>query len=109
MVQASSRSLVEDNGADVLQNVTVACTDGVTRTVQVDKSLNYPAGWLVEVTVDENGEHIQSIDEKTHQRHLQRRPATPWAAQPWREDVEILDTTGRGHGWDDPSQPPSGG
>ena len=37
VVQTSSRSLTEENGADVLQSVQVACTDGVTRTVNVDK------------------------------------------------------------------------
>ena len=42
VVQNSARSLIEDDGADVRQSVTVACTDGVTRTVNVDKSLNFP-------------------------------------------------------------------
>ena len=50
VVQTSSRSLTEENGADVLQSVQVACTDGVTRTVNVDKSLNFPTGWLVKMT-----------------------------------------------------------
>ena len=95
VVQASSRSLVEDNGADVLQNVTVACTDGVTRTVQVDKSLNYPAGWLVEVTVDETGEHIQSIDEK-HTSGTFSAGGDALGGTALAEDVEILDTTGEG-------------
>ncbi|WP_204245661.1 hypothetical protein [Faecalibacterium sp. An58] len=54
VVQSASRSLTEDNGADVQQSVAVACTDGVTRTVHVDKSLNFPAGWLVEITVGTN-------------------------------------------------------
>ena len=44
VVQSASRSLIEENSADVQQTVTVACTDGVTRAVNVDKSLNYPAG-----------------------------------------------------------------
>ena len=51
VVQGAARSLVEDNGADVLQRVAVMCTDGVQRTVNVDKSLNYPKGWLVEICV----------------------------------------------------------
>ena len=51
VVQGAARSLVEDNGADVLQRVAVMCTDGVQRTVNVDKSLNYPKGWLVEIRV----------------------------------------------------------
>ena len=95
VVQDSSRSLIEDNGADVLQNVTVACTDGVTRTVQVDKSLNYPAGWLVEITVDENGENIRSIDEK-HTSGAFNSGSTALGGTALAEDVEILDTTGEG-------------
>ena len=95
VVQDSSRSLIEDNGADVLQNVTVACTDGVTRTVQVDKSLNYPAGWLVEITVDENGESIHSIDEK-HTSGAFNSGSTALGGTALAEDVEILDTTGEG-------------
>ena len=95
VVQDSSRSLIKDNGADVLQNVTVACTDGVTRTVQVDKSLNYPAGWLVEITVDENGESIRSIDEK-HTSGAFNSGSTALGGTALAEDVEILDTTGEG-------------
>ena len=95
VVQDSSRSLIEDNGADVLQNVTVACTDGVTRTVQVDKSLNYPAGWLVEITVDENGENIRFIDEK-HTSGAFNSGSTALGGTALAEDVEILDTTGEG-------------
>ena len=56
VVQNSARSLIEDDGADVRQSVTVACTDGVTRTVNVDKSLNFPAGLLVEITVTGEGD-----------------------------------------------------
>ena len=95
VVQDSSRSLIENNGADVLQNVTVACTDGVTRTVQVDKSLNYPAGWLVEITVNENGENIRSIDEK-HTSGAFNSGSTALGGTALAEDVEILDTTGEG-------------
>ena len=95
VVQDSSRSLIEDNGADVLQNVTVTCTDGVTRTVQVDKSLNYPAGWLVEITVDENGESVRSIDEK-HTSGAFNSGSTALGGTALAEDVEILDTTGEG-------------
>ncbi len=56
VVQSATRSLVEDNGADVLQKVSVMCTDGIIRTVNVDKSLNYPTGWLVEISVTPEGE-----------------------------------------------------
>ena len=95
VVQASSRSLTETNGADVLQNVTVACTDGVTRTVQVDKSLNYPAGWLVQITVDENGEQIEQIDEK-HTGGVFDAGSSTLGGAALAEDVEILDTAGDG-------------
>ena len=59
VVQSSARSLIEENGADVLQKVAVLCTDGITRTVNVDKSLNFPAGWLVEITVGPDGENVE--------------------------------------------------
>ena len=95
VVQSSSRSLVEKNGADVLQQVTVACTDGVTRTVQVDKSLNYPAGWLVQITVDENGEQIETLDEKQTGGVFSADGRT-LGNTPLAEEVEILDTTGEG-------------
>ena len=95
VVQSSARSLTETNGADVLQKVAVACTDGVTRTVNVDKSLSFPAGWLVEITVDENGESIRTLGEKQTAGTFSADGAalgdTPLAA-----DVEILDTTGEG-------------
>ena len=61
VVQTSSRSLTEENGADVLQSVQVACTDGVTRTVNVDKSLNFPTGWLVKITVNADGENVETL------------------------------------------------
>ncbi|MFR6093317.1 MAG: S-layer homology domain-containing protein [Faecalibacterium prausnitzii] len=57
VVQSASRNLIdEDNSADVLQTVKVMCTDGIARTVNVDKSLNFPTGWLVEVKVNADGE-----------------------------------------------------
>lgn len=95
VVQSASRSLIEENGADVQQTVTVACTDGVTRSVNVDKSLNYPAGWLVEITVDENGEDISALGTRSTSGTVapdgKSLGDTPLAA-----DVEILDTTAEG-------------
>ena len=61
VVQSSARSLIEENGADVLQKVAVLCTDGITRTMNVDKSLNFPAGWLVEITVGPDGENVEHV------------------------------------------------
>ena len=95
VVQSSSRSLTEANGADVQQSVTVACTDGVTRTVSVDKSLNFPAGWLVEITVDENGESVRTLDEK-HTGGTVSADGGSLGGAAFAADVEILDTTGEG-------------
>ena len=95
VVQTSSRSLIENNGADVLQSVTVACSDGVTRTVNVDKDLNFPAGWLVQITVDENGESVESIDEKSTSGTF-NDTATALGGMTLADNVEILDTTAEG-------------
>ena len=66
VVQSASRNLIdEDNSADVLQTVKVLCTDGLAREVNVDKSLNFPTGWLVEVRVSPEGESVETIDERS--------------------------------------------
>ena len=95
VVQSASRSLIEENGADVQQTVTVACTDGVTRAVNVDKSLNYPAGWLVEITVDENGENVTALCEKSVTGTFNAE-GTALGEYPLADDVQILDTTTEG-------------
>ena len=95
VVQSSSRSLTENDGADVLQSVSVACSDGVVRTVSVDKSLNFPAGWLVEITVDENGEQVQSIGEQSISGTF-NETGTALGGAALADHVEILDTTSEG-------------
>ena len=95
VVQSASRSLIEENGADVQQTITVACTDGVTRAVNVDKSLNYPAGWLVEITVDENGENVTALCEKSVSGTFNTE-GTALGEYPLADDVQILDTTAEG-------------
>ena len=95
VVQSASRSLIEENGADVQQTVTVACTDGVTRAVNVDKSLNYPAGWLVEITVDENGENVTALCEKSVAGTFNAE-GTALGDYKLADDVQILDTTSEG-------------
>ena len=90
VVQTTSRSLVENSGPDVQQTVAVACTDGVTRSVNVDKQFNYPAGKLVAITVDENGESIQSLETKSTSGTVNAE-GTALAS-----NVEILDTTSEG-------------
>ena len=95
VVQSATRSLVEENGADVLQNVSVMCTDGITRSVNVDKSLNFPTGWLVQITVNSNGESVKSISGKSTSGTV-NADATALGNAQLADDVEILDTTSGG-------------
>ena len=95
VVQSATRSLVEENGADVLQNVSVLCTDGITRSVNVDKSLNFPTGWLVEITVNSNGESVKSISGRSTSGTV-NADATALGNAQLADDVEILDTTSGG-------------
>ncbi len=95
VVQNSVRSLTETDGADVLQSVAVACTDGVTRTVNVDKSLNFPTGWLVEITVDGSGENVTALDTLSVSGTFNEN-GTALGDLALADDVEILDTTSEG-------------
>ena len=90
VVQTTSRS-----GPDVQQTVAVACTDGVTRSVNVDKQFNYPAGKLVAITVDENGENIQSLETKSTSGTVNAE-GTALDNTALASNVEILDTTSEG-------------
>ena len=95
VVQTATRSLVEENGADVLQKVSVMCTDGIARTVNVDKSLNFPQGWLVEIKVTPEGESVEHIDDRCVNGTINTN-ATALGAAALADDVEILDTTSEG-------------
>ena len=95
VVQSSARSLIEENGADVLQKVAVLCTDGITRTVNVDKSLNFPAGWLVEITVGSDGENVEHVRGRSTSGTINEN-ATALGDAALADDVEILDTTSEG-------------
>ena len=95
VVQTATRSLVEDNGADVLQRVAVMCTDGITRTVNVDKSLNYPAGWMVRIDVTPEGENVTAIENRTTSGTVSA-DATMLGDRKLADDVQILDTTTEG-------------
>lgn len=95
IVQSSARSLIEENGADVLQKVAVLCTDGITRTVNVDKSLNFPAGWLVEITVGPDGENVEHVSGRSTSGTINEN-ATALGDVALADDVEILDTTSEG-------------
>ena len=95
VVQNSARSLIEDDGADVRQSVTVACTDGVTRTVNVDKSLNFPAGLLVEIIVTGEGEQVARVDARSVSGTFNEN-GTALSGTPLADGVEIIDTTAEG-------------
>ena len=95
VVQTATRSLVEENGADVLQKVSVMCTDGIARTVNVDKSLNFPQGWLVEIKVTPEGESVEHIDDRRVNGTINTN-GTALGAAALADDVEILDTTSEG-------------
>ena len=95
VVQTANRSLVEDNGADVLQKISVMCTDGITRTVNIDKSLNYPTGWLVEINVTPEGEQVTAIESKSVSGTI-NDTATALGDYALADDVQILETTSEG-------------
>lgn len=92
VVSSASRSLVEENGADVLQTVSVVCTDGITRSVRVDKSMNFPKSWLVEVRVTPEGETVTGIANKSLSGKFDLENSM-LGSNPLADDVEILDTT----------------
>ena len=93
VVQSSARNLIdEDNSADVLQTVKVLCTDGLAREVNVDKSLNFPTGWLVEVRVSPEGESVETIDERSVSGTVNEN-ATALGDKALADDVQILDTS----------------
>ena len=95
VVQTTTRSLIENSGPDVQQTVSVACTDGVTRAVNVDKKFDYPAGKLVEITVNADGEGIRSLENKTTSGTINAE-ATALGGTAFARNVEILDTTSEG-------------
>ena len=95
VVQSSSRSLTEENGADVQQEVSVMCTDGTARTVHVDKSLNYLAGTLVEVSVTADGESVEKLESRSTSGTI-NEDASALGSIPLAENAEILDTTSEG-------------
>ena len=95
VVQTATRSLVEDNGADVLQKISVMCTDGIIRTVNIDKSLNYPTGWLVEISVTPEGEQVTAVKSKSVSGTI-NDTATALGDYALADDVQILETTSEG-------------
>ena len=95
VVQSSSRTLVETNSAEVQQAVSVMCTDGTARTVNVNNKLNFPAGKLVEISVDGDGERVQSISPRSTSGTVSA-DGTALDDTPFADNVQIIDTTSEG-------------
>ena len=95
VVQSSSRTLVETNSAEVQQAVSVMCTDGTARTVNVNNKLNFPAGKLVEISVDGDGESVQSISPRSTSGTVSA-DGTALDDTPFADNVQIIDTTSEG-------------
>ena len=95
VVQSSSRTLVETNSAEVQQAVSVMCTDGTARTVNVNNKLNFPAGKLVEISVDGDGERVRSISPRSTSGTVSA-DGTALGDTPFADNVQIIDTTSEG-------------
>ena len=93
--QSSSRTLVETNSAEVQQAVSVMCTDGTARTVNVNNKLNFPAGKLVEISVDGDGERVRSISPRSTSGTVSA-DGTALGDTPFADNVQIIDTTSEG-------------
>ncbi len=76
--------------------------------MNVDKSLNFPAGWLVEVRVSPEGESVEKIDERSVSGTVNEN-ATALGGMALADDVQILDTSTGGVAGTGSSQPPIGG
>ena len=63
--------------------------------MNVDKKFNYPAGKLVEITVNADGEGIRSLENKTTSGTINAE-ATALGGTAFAKNVEILDTTSEG-------------
>ena len=61
-------------------------------SVNVDKSLNFPTGWLVEVRVSPEGESVETIDERSVSGTVNEN-ATALGDMALADDVQILDTS----------------
>ncbi len=99
VVQAADRSLTTEDGADVLQSIEVFCTDGITRTFDVDKALTYPEGWLVQVEVTEAGASVQMLSNTFVNSAMYGAvdsAATKLGDYAFSDNVRIIDTISEG-------------
>ena len=71
------------------------CTDGTARTVNVNNKLNFPAGKLVEISVNGDGERVQSISPRSTSGTVSA-DGTALGDTPFADNVQIIDTTSEG-------------
>ena len=65
------------------------------RTVNVNNKLNFPAGKLVEISVDGDGERVQSISPRSTSGTVSA-DGTALGDTPFADNVQIIDTTSEG-------------
>ena len=63
--------------------------------MNVDKSLNFPTGWLVKITVNADGENVETLSGQSVSGTI-RADGTALGDAALASDVEILDTTAEG-------------
>ena len=95
VVQSSSRSLTEETARTSSRPSPSSAPTAPARTVHVDKSLNYLAGTLVEVSVDADGESVEKLESRSTSGTISA-DASALGSIPLAENAEILDTTSEG-------------
>jgi hypothetical protein len=99
VVQEAEHALSTTEGTTVLQSMNVLCTDGLVHTFEVDKSLLYPEGWLVEVTVTEQGIAVKALTNTLTGTTLSGKVdsgAASLGGYAFADNIKILDTTSEG-------------
>lgn len=92
-VVESFQETIDDEKASVYKEITVFCTDGVTRTFQ--SSEEFAAGLLVSVDITNSGTAIKRLNQKTAGGKVDESASTLGRLR-ITPDVQILDTSKEG-------------
>lgn len=95
VVQSSGKLAGGDGNATVQTEVTVACTDGISRVFTVDQAVSYSAGQIVSVDVSSGGVTMTGVGGKAVAGTV-NSTATKLGNLSFADDVEILDTSSEG-------------
>ena len=90
VVQSATRSLVTQDGADVMQTVSILCTDGEKRSFQIHKDLNYLEGWLISAHSSQDGVVVDPVNTKSISGYFDAKART-LGDYKLADDVHILD------------------